>query len=73
MLRAGSSMNWAADDAASDAASDMGRIDLGHVSEVYETARYTLTRGTMIVVPLFDLKFLEEFAAGDVEAANRRP
>src|SRR5262245_41604616 len=66
MLRAGSSMNWAA----GDAASDMGRIDLG--TEVRETARHALTLATMIVVPLFDLKFLMEFAGGEVGAANRR-
>jgi hypothetical protein len=30
------------------------------------------TSNSMIVAPLFDLKFLAEFAAGDVGTSNRR-
>jgi len=50
------------------------------VSEVRDTSQHALTRtsetkgtsNSMILVPLFDLKFLTEFAAGGVGTSNRR-
>jgi hypothetical protein len=39
---------------------------------LHELRRQRGTSKSMIAVPLFDLKFLNEFAAGDAGTSNRR-